>query len=375
MNIKRKNSLLAESVIITYGIIETFKYVQIISVWTANIIGCLIGGLSIFYVAVKHGISKQGKIIVFLYIYEGFGLISCLYNSNMDFQELLWFVFFMGIALLLLNENISNIAAAFPVFFFCTVLLLYLSRVGKIYELNISESRNYSSVYLLSFYSIYLIVRHKNGENTIPWAALLLSTIVAYLSLGRGGILTFSFVVILSLYYSIKTKKRWRIIRKQDFFVKLVVIMFLLGVCVFSKDIINLLMRGLDRSIAFFIDRGMKSSSRIEMWKDYFKQIILSPIHLLVAPPIAGTELLSQFSTNLHNSFFMLYARYGLFVFCIVMYKIYRSILWQIRNKYWILCIVFLGILVRCFTDSIGFNGVMDISLYYMMFAPSYPTD
>ncbi len=165
-----------------------------------------------------------------------------------------------------------------------------------------------------------------------------------------------------------KIRKKWRFCKSGVF----LVLMTVMVICFFWEPLYHFLSVGLRAAVSFFVQRGLRSNARLGIWEDYGKQILSSPVHLLVAPKIGGTEWLSIYSSNLHNSYLMLYARYGLLVFLIVLFRIIASLKWYIKEKKWMICIVFVGILLRCFTDVICFNGVMDISLYYLMFSPFY---
>ena len=78
MDVKKKSSIFANSVIVSYGLIETLKYVKIIPEMPANILGCFLGALSIVYIVVRHGVNRQWRIILFVSIYEVFGFVSCI---------------------------------------------------------------------------------------------------------------------------------------------------------------------------------------------------------------------------------------------------------------------------------------------------------
>ena len=368
---KRKKDSFPSWVILIYGILETLKYVKIIPTMTVNIAGLILGLLSFLYTYRRKRL--KGNYIIYFVIYTLMGLFSFIYNGNLDFQELAWPVFFAGIAVLLLAFHIDERFAVIPVYFFTLVMIYMFLRYGAIYDLNLSESRNYSSAYLLSFYSIYLIVREKNRKDKIKIIPLVAVTACAFLSAGRGGMISFLILeALLVLYYILKNKKfsklRYVSIRQISFiFCLLVVIVVLIKTGILTRILVMM-----KNMLGLYIQKGFSSSSRNVIWGEYIQKIISTPVSILSGPSISGTTLLDTFHWNLHNSYLMLYARYGTIVCLIVLMKMLKSGTYFLRKKKWVILILMVTVFIRCYTDCIAFNGVMDITWYYLLFAPLY---
>ena len=182
--------IIPDFIIILFGVLETLKYILLLPVMAVNAIGVIIGSFCILWVWISHPHEEHLIPAGVLAIFTFFGMISISYNGNMQSRELLWPLFYMGIALMILDKEIDNFAAAIPVYFFSAVMI-YQMLIAPIYTQTFSESRNYCSVYALCFYCNYIIVRYKNGNQDVPILALFLSSFCSFLSFGRGATLTF----------------------------------------------------------------------------------------------------------------------------------------------------------------------------------------
>ena len=371
MKIRIRQGTYVNAVILLYGIIETLKYFTLIPVLLANGLGVVLGGCTFVYMSIKHGIKRQYRVIMFVTLYTLTGFMSYMYNGNIDLIELVWPVFFMGIAIALLNENVNYKIAAIPIYFFMIIMVYYLVRYGTIANGNYtSESRNYASIYSLSFFSIYMIAREQHNKKEIPWLTLLVVLLGSILANGRGGILVFGVMLFLmSVYGLVRTR----------LFVSTKKICMLLFGCIAlivlsfgMLDYGNSFIKAMHTSVLMFKNKGFSSAGRIELIFDYAKQIFASLLNFILAPPISGTTMLDGFSWNLHNSFLMLYARYGLVMFVVILMLFIKIIKKRILQRKWIGLIVIVAIMLRMLTDVCSFNGVLDIPIYYYIFESYY---
>lgn len=358
-------------VVLLYGILETLKYVKIIPTMTVNIAGLVLGLLSLIYTYRRGRLRKN--YITYFAVYTLMGLLSLIYNGNLDFQELAWPIFFAGIAVLLLAFHIDERFAVVPVYFFPLVMIYMFLRYGAIYDLSLSESRNYSSAYLLSFYSIYLIVREKNKKDKIEIIPLLVVTACAFLSAGRGGMVSFLILgVLLVLYYVLKNKNLSKLKYVTIKQISFALIILAVIVILIRTGILTRIFTMMENVLGLYIQKGLSSSSRNAIWREYIQKTISTPVSILFGPSISGTTLLDTFHWNLHNSYLMLYARYGTIVCLIVLIKMLKAGTYFLRKRKWVLLIIMATTFIRCYTDCIAFNGVMDITWYYLFFAPLY---
>ena len=205
----------------------------------------------------------------------------------------------------------------------------------------------------------------------MPWIESIITWFVCVLALGRGGIISSSLLLFLLMVYQIRKKSLTKILFQNGLiFIAVFVIVFLL----FEKQLSGLISYTsgyIDYAVSYFEERQLEGS-RGRLWTDYVNKILDSPLSILVAPSISGTALLEEYSNNLHNSFIMMYARFGTLFFVFVIYKIICSFRALYKHKSTILMIVLLIACLRSFTDVIAFNGVMDILFYYFIFYPDF---
>lgn len=373
LSMNKRNTNISGCVVLSYGLIESFKYYGFIEVLLANILGILLGLFSFFLVIKEKGIKRIRPLLLFLMFYSLFGFISHLINGNLDFPELFWPFFFLGFSTLLLNIDIPSTYARIGLYFFVLFSVYFLLIKGVyIYNLETSESRNYCSGYILSLYSIYLIIRIKEGFLSVPWMELLVTWLICILAMGRGGIISSTMLVILSAIYQFSN-----ISRIKNAIRRIIpwLLLFILIIILFWDKVVSLynyIMSFIEASMDFFEQRGVEAGGRGEFWGEYINKILSTPQSVLIAPEIGGTALLNDFSGNLHNSYLMLYARYGTLVFVVSIMLLFRGFFFLLHEKKYHLLLILFIICLRSFTDVLAFNGVMDITMYYFMFYPIY---
>ena len=364
------NNMIPNMVIVLFSIIETLKYFDFVSVENVNAFGVLMGVFSIMYIFFTKHVRRKSVVIIFFVLYTICGLLSCFINGNIDLQELLWPLFFMGISLILLETKPSSRAARIAFYIFSiTAIIFIMSAGGKIYNLSTAESRNYCSVYALCFLSIYIITLAKEGSAKLPLLEVIVNMIVSMLSLGRGGIITSILLVVFTLWN--EYKYFFDLVKNGKNKIKLKTLMIFVLICstiiAFSQsDYCEAMLSYFIFSAEYFDERGLHGS-RGDIWEDYLDIIISTPLSILFAPKISGSNLLNMYSFNLHNSYLMLYARYGSIVFGWVIILLIKSLKKFYKYNQMLLCITFV-IMVRIFTDVVSFNGVMDVPLYFLLF-------
>ena len=115
-----------------------------------------------------------------------------------------------------------------------------------------------------------------------------------------------------------------------------------------------------------FEKRGIQST-RLIIWRDYIKQAILNFGNFFFGAKIEGTSVLNQYHYNLHNSFLMLHAKYGILGFSMVVVLLIKTIgkLLHERNMYLLSPLLF--VLFRMNFDYTNFNGILDIVMIYFL--------
>jgi hypothetical protein len=301
--------------LVIYMFVDFIRFFNVVPLIVGNILYVLLGSLAIVYSTIKKGIGRQILILSFIFFYIFFGAIGVLFNGNIDPQELLWPFAFMGLAILLLNFDINYKLVKALYYFSLIFIAIRIIVAGGVSHIDIVASRNTIGIMVLIYFSLYAIASYVNKKKVTIFPVLfgLLITIIA---IGRSGILTFVLLTMFFLFFEFKgNKQKIRNPLKWVFVMMFGVILFLF--------FYNLMDTYFIESINNFKGRGLESV-RIQIWSDYLKKTSSSFAYILLGTPINGTLLLDIFSSNLHNSFFMLHAKYGLIPFLIVIVLIIK---------------------------------------------------
>jgi hypothetical protein len=358
-----ESNIFASILIVIYAIVYLLQYVKIIPLFTGNLLFCLLGMTSIFYCFVKKGFNNQKPFILFLWIYSLLGMVSYFINSNIDILEFFWPFAFMGLGLLLLNFKLSVNMTKYIYYFSCVLLMAIISRAGNVNVITFAASRNTISIITLLFLSIYLITCYKNEVNVTIFPVII-GTIVVIFAIGRSGIITFALLSILFLIFEFQGRKSkirnvFKILIVLCLIILLMAIAFYIFKDYFILTINNFKVRQLD-------------SLRTFIWSDYLSKTFTSTKYLLFGSPINGTLYLDMYSKNLHNSFFMLHAKYGLIMLLIVLFLIYKSLKYFYTTKNYLLLSIFLISIYRMNFDYTNFNGALDIIFIFFILYPYY---
>ena len=346
-------------ILCTYLFIDILRFFNAISLIIGNGLYVLVGIISISYSVFKNGFRKQIPIFIFIYFYNFFGLVGILFNGNMDIQELLWPFAFIGLATLFLNFEINYKLARSIYYFVVFLLIVKITLLGGVDNLNTASSRNSIGIMVLIYFAIYSISSYKCGKEMTIFTVLF-GFVVNVMAIGRSGILTFALLVVLFLSFRFDGE-RYKLRNPINTFI--VVFIGLIVLWVSYKLLENYFLE----MILNFQNRGLEST-RIFIWSDYLTKTISSVKYLLFGTPINGTYWLDMFNNNLHNSFFMLHAKYGLFPFIITLILIIRSFFYFIKTKNVLYFIVLFAIMFRMQFDYTNFNDQLDIILFYLIF-------
>ncbi len=108
---------------------DLFSYMPIEFVYAIRM---TTGGFSILYYVLKREMRYTWSVIVFMFIYTAFGIVSNMYNNNADLRELLWPIAFMGLGTLFLNYRFRVQQIKISLLLFYALLVLHYLRMGSI---------------------------------------------------------------------------------------------------------------------------------------------------------------------------------------------------------------------------------------------------
>lgn len=349
--------------LVAYVFIDFIRLFNIVPLIIGNMLYVLLGSLAILFSCIKRGIGKQIPILSFIFFYIFFGAIGVLFNGNIDPQELLWPFAYMGLAILLLNFKTDYRLIKVLYYFALIFIAIKIIAAGGIDHLDMVASRNTVGIMVLIYFSMYAIASYVNNKK-ITVFPVLFGLLITVMAIGRSGILTFALLTILFFIFEFKEDKhKLRNPLKWIYVIMFAVFLLLVFYSLLDTYFIEMLNN--------FKNRGLESA-RISIWNDYLKKTFTSSLFLLLGTPINGTYWLDAFSNNLHNSFFMLHAKYGLIMFLVVVLFIIKSSLYFLRRKNYLYLVLLLAVVFRMQFDYTNFNAQLDIILFYLMFYRYY---
>ena len=199
----------------------------------------------------------------------------------------------------------------------------------------------------------HIISSYQNDK--IPSLLLFFaSLIIAIWATGRGGIISFS---ILLIFYpiAIKIKKKYKIL--------IITFISLLSIALYYNFSDFLYEFGLGR----FDDVGLEGE-RTVMNAEYLTKTFNSTKYIFFGSPLSDIYSIAEVDNNPHNSFIRLHVYYGIFGFTLMVLLLIYTISKLIKKRNYLFLIFLTALLLRSFVDSIAFHGPLDPLIYFMIF-------
>lgn len=365
MSSKKKMSKIqfySNLIYITFSITILLQYYKIITVISSQIILLICGLIAFIFTLASKQTKEFLKVFSLILVMLFFGLLSYIYNKNLDLQEFFWPIAYYGIALLFITNKVDYKTTRFILYIFFFISLVFILLSGNSISsnnINTSLSRNHINIHLLLFFTAHSLNSIKY-IGKINFFDVLISFLISILSYGRSGILVFGFYLIVLGTFDFKFNKfnKFNVRRILTFIFLLIIFYFFSSVLAnpFSESIIESLQ-----------NRGFESV-RTFIWRDYLLKTGESFLNVLFGTNISGTYFLDTFSHNLHNSFLMLHAKYGLIVFLLILLLIILKIKTLIIKKNILLFLLLFGLLFRMSFDYTNFNSILDVLFVAIIF-------
>ena len=388
--------LMATLLLCVFSLFTALQYLRILPPLLCNGAQLLVGICSLALCFLVEGKAKLRRYLLFIGVYTAFGIVSCFYNGNADVIELLWPLGYMSVGLLLVFFRPNTKACQSFFYGYCAAILLRITLAGDVNIAGFNASRNMISVHVLALLSIYLISARKAGER-FSVMTFLCAIFLCMISRGRSAVFLAGIFALYLFVCLVFDRKAMRVCGKLDllFWAVMALIYFypILRTIQLPKfdppappeitapeapgqseisdspveppHLNNTMQQGIENLQA----RGLRSE-RIGIWKDYLEKAGASFTDLLFGAAIGGTPTLDHFHTNLHNSFFMLHAKYGLLGLLLVLVAMVCSgwrYLMQ-RNIHYLFLMA--ALFWRMNLDYTNFNGILDILLVFLIFYP-----
>lgn len=274
----------------------------------------------------------------------------------------------LGCVSLLMTSKYANERALLAILAMNEIIVLYkFATVGLWGQVYTSASTNFVSVYLLYPAVVYYCLCERNGGK-ISFAPAVSVWVLCLLARGRGGIIVATFFllgVFLCCYKN--TYKRQKLI------------VLCMGIALAAIVILNIDKIGakLINSVAFeyFLDRGLKSSSRMSIWSNYLFHALGSEKSLLLGPAMKYTEVNINYKGNPHNSFINIHMNNGLLMLIAVVGILIINTIKGIKENKPIFVICLITIMARAFTDSIFWTTYGTAVLFFFLLYDSNSLD
>ena len=248
-------------------------------------------------------------------------------------------------------RNVYLAAAAFIMFIW--------SRSPNGYILFYNLGRNYVSVFLLSYMMPMQLAADKNQIN-IPIGYYVLNVICSISAVGRGGIVCTMLLLGMILVHRLLINERLTIRQKARNIV--FSLMLAEGGCI--------ILAGFWSSIApklfsrFIQDNTISDNSRMTILIDYLKAVDTLP-KLLLGTRSGDIEFLKLWEGNIHNSYLMTHASYGLIGAVILLFGIAACIVMLLMNGHTELGLFLIAFSARSLIDTLFQAKPGDVTAWY----------
>ncbi len=329
--------------------------------------GVIVGTLLFVLCTVNYKIPKKVYYVWFIFALLGaFNILLVGALTPVNYIPMLFFYF--PIAIYFYYSQDDNYKLWEINYYIYAAYLIYrmLNAVDG-YYMFYATSRNMLSMLLLIWLSILYMVFAKAGR-ILPLRCIIIFFIGCFVATGRGGII--SGVVLLSTFWLINTqdtgrKKSWK---------GLTIWLLLVAVsCVFIIYVVQHFNAIFEKYLFRFTDEVSvrSSNARLTMWKLYLSQLkdpyvlFLGGNTYKILPPSANG--------NLHNSFLMVHAKFGLLGFVYVCYSFIVALFQAIKVRDFRMLALIIVFAVRSLTDQVFPAKVGDIALWiFILYSQSF---
>ena len=243
------------------------------------------------------------------------------------------------------------VAAAFIMFFW--------SRSPNGYMLFYNLGRNYVSVFLLSYMMPMQLAADKN-QIKIPIGYYILNVICSISAVGRGGIACTMLLLGMIMVYRLLVDESLTVrqkVRNTAFGLVLAA-----GGCVVLIRFWN---RIAPKLFSRFIqDNTISDNSRLTILTEYMKAVDTLP-KLLLGTKSGDIEFLKLWDGNIHNSYLMTHASYGLIGATVLAFGIAACIVMLLRSGHTELGIFLIAFTVRSLIDTLFQAKPGDVTAWY----------
>ena len=321
--------------------------------YTCGALGIIAGFVLFIHCIGRYGLKKH--FFYFIVALSFFGILNntLIGQSNLANVLTTLFVFF---PVAIVFSHIERFSVNFwkwnIIFLYIFILYRYLLvNPGRVFY---NQSENYFSFYLTFFLFLLTLVLDKEGKR-IPFGIVIAYFVSCVIGLGRGGILAGAFYLMAQYCQRFINNRR---------VVFVGILLLAIFMALFIKNIDYILERYFTKFMIGNNSLVDVTNSRQEIVNEYLNVLtgVSALKHIMFGVNTNNLYTTYTLSGNVHNSFLMLHAYFGLGA----LYIIWQSIKDVLRKRFdlAIICITFF---IRAVSDTFFLNEVgMIIPLYLM---------
>lgn len=255
-----------------------------------------------------------------------------------------------------------------PPYFIVAAIIVLVTLISWInspnnYLLFDSMSRNYVSVFAI--YALTLINLCYEKENKdCPFIYFVIVWIICLSAFGRGGILASSIMVILEYAYKMFKKEMSNSKRNRTFILICLAIIFVIYVYLNFDWISDTILRRFFGGESSAVE---SNADRLYMIKKYIDECLSSFSSLLFG---ANAFEISLVGNNMHNSYIQVHSAFGLIGLIFVIIMSIKGVFYLVKSNRETSAILFIGVLIRAFTDWCFPGFPLEFILWYYMLLP-----
>jgi len=290
-------------------------------------------------------------------------VLSFLYNGNILFTDVLWYFKYLFIASALLRTTLW----LFPVKIVFWGLVSYFGFIIlKATDINVitnQVSYNIISVYLFVFISLYYIsaVSQKKEVSYLPLIAV---AVICFWTGSRSSIIA---SIVLALGTILFPQNGEKVLNKKRIQRMLIGGLFLIAIYYYFTT----------HGLMEYILQQYNTKAELELLKDtrfviiqsYLDSCRQSPLSFIFGAKLTSIPTIKMFMTNPHNMYIRMHANFGLF-FCVMIFFLSINALFFYLRKKSLYFFALLVLLLRGFSDIVGFSGNFDPLIYYFILGP-----
>ncbi|WP_319549672.1 hypothetical protein [Desulfogranum marinum] len=183
----------------------------------------------------------------------------------------------------------------------------------------------------------------------------LLCFFVSFLAEGRSGIIV-SLLLLISVLFLMDNSRCSRYYKYVAFFCKVTgFVVFIIALVIFNES--------LHDKLEYFYNKKFDISTRNIIWLEYIRN--LSLLDWLVGFDLQSDAFFKSYHSNLHNSYLMAHARFGIMAVPLVFFLWFACISGMLDKQRRFLAVVLFCLLLRIFTDKFAFVGHYDFVIYF----------